>query len=332
VAENIEATARLIILDRVSRGSEGEFGETVRRGLTSTPRFLSSKFFYDALGSYLFEAICLLSEYYLTRAESEILSRYSQEIIDHIGGRIRLAELGSGSSTKSRYLVRALLKRQEKLHYQPIDISRTMLAESASQLLTEFPGLSITGIAGDYTTGIELAEPMQGERRLVLFLGSNVGNYDAPDARDLLRRVRRALAAGDALLIGADLRKDREILEAAYDDALGVTAAFNLNMLRRINIELEADFDPRKFRHRAIWNDAEGRMEMYLESRETQSVRITSLGLELDFAAGEMIHTENSYKYRLEDLSSLANDSGFRVSHTWFDEMKQFSCSLWLAS
>jgi dimethylhistidine N-methyltransferase len=207
-----------------------------------------------------------------------------------------------------------------------------MLAESSAALLSEFPGLSITGIAGDYTASLELTELAKGERRLALFLGSNIGNYDWNDAGALIRRLRTALSAGDAFLIGADLRKDRGVLEAAYDDALGVTAAFNLNMLRRINVELGAEFEPRKFRHRAIWNDSAGRMEMYLESREPQSVRIESLGLQLKFAAGEMIHTENSYKYRLEDLASLARETGFTVSHSWFDEKRQFSCSLWIAS
>lgn len=330
-AESSAGTARLIIHDRGAPGREGEFANAVHRGLTANPRFLASKFFYDALGSYLFEAICLLPEYYLTRAESEILSRYSPEIVAQIAGRIGLVELGSGSAVKSRYLIRALLERQEALHYQPIDISRTMLAESSAALLSDFPGLSITGIAGDYTANFELTELPEGERRLALFLGSNIGNYDSSDARGLIRRLRTSLSAGDALLIGADLRKDRVVLEAAYDDALGVTAAFNLNMLRRINVELAAEFDPRKFRHRAIWNDRAGRMEMYLESRESQSVRIETLGLQVDFAAGEMIHTENSYKYRLEDLASLASDTGFRVSRSWFDEKRQFSCNLWLA-
>lgn len=332
LAENIEATARLIIHDRVTPGREDEFSNTVRRGLTANPRFLASKFFYDPLGSYLFEAICLLPEYYLTRAESEILSRYAHEITEQVGGPIGLVELGSGSAVKSRYLIRALLARQEALHYQPIDISKTMLAESSAALLSEFPGLSITGIAGDYTTSLELTEAAQGERRLALFLGSNIGNYDGDDARTLIRRLRRALSSGDGFLIGADLRKDRAILEAAYDDALGVTAAFNLNLLRRINRELGGDFDPRKFRHVAIWNDSAGRMEMYLESRESQSARIEALGLEVDLAAGEMIHTENSYKYRMEDLASLAAETGFCVLRSWFDEKEQFSLSLWLAN
>jgi L-histidine Nalpha-methyltransferase len=332
LAEEKEVTARLVIHDRVAPGRENEFAEAVRTGFTSRPRFLATKFFYDALGSYLFEAICLLPEYYLTRAESEILGRYSHEIIDRVDGNIGLVELGSGSAVKARYLIRALLERQERLHYQPIDISKTMLAESSASLLGEFPGLSITGIAGDYTATLELTELQRGERRLALFLGSNIGNYDPTDARALIARLRAALAPGDALLIGADLRKDRDILEAAYDDSLGVTSAFNLNLLQRINRELGADFDVRKFRHRAIWNDAPGRMEMYLESLESQSVRIRSMGLRADFEAGELIHTENSYKYRLEDLATLAEETGFRVSHSWFDEKRQFSCNLWLTT
>lgn len=331
-AEDHEGTARLTIYDRVAPGRENEFSEYVKAGLGSRPRFLAPKFFYDPLGSYLFEAICLLPEYYLTRAESEILSQHSREIIDQIDGRVGLVELGSGSALKSRYLIHALIERQKTLHYQPIDISRTMLTESASALLSEFSGLSITAIAGDYTASLELTELPKGERRLVLFLGSNIGNYDPSDARGLLARLRAALERRDAFLIGADLRKEAGVLEAAYDDALGVTAAFNLNLLRRINEELGGRFDPREFRHRAIWNGDAGRIEMYLESRRAQTVPIESLGMRVDLAAGELIHTENSYKYRLEDLENLARETGFRISSSWFDEKRQFSCGLWFAS
>jgi dimethylhistidine N-methyltransferase len=327
-----EESTRIVIHDRVAPGREHEFADAVRAGLGSRPRSLAPKFFYDALGSYLFEAICLLPEYYLTRAEAEILGRYSREIIDQIDEPICLVELGSGSAIKSRYLIRALLERQETLHYQPIDISKTMLAESSSALLTEFPGLSITGIAGDYTASLDLTDLHPGERRLALFLGSNIGNYDASDARALLSRLRAALAPGDAFLIGADLRKETEVLEAAYDDALGVTAAFNLNLLQRINRELGGDFDPRKFRHVASFNTDAGRVEINLESREAQSVRIEDLGLSLEFEPGEMIHTENSYKYRLEDLARLAENTGFRVARSWFDEAQRFSCNLWFAA
>lgn len=325
------SSGRLVIIDSVARGREDEFANAVREGLTASPKHLAPKFFYDELGSHLFEAICLLPEYYLTRAESEILSRFAGEIVGRFHGAVSLVELGSGSAVKSRYLIRALLDRQARLHYQPIDISPTMLGESAAALLTEFAGLQITAIAADYTELLSLSSRSAGERRLALFLGSNVGNYDPAEARVLIARLRSALEPGDAFLIGADLRKSAAILEAAYDDSLGVTASFNLNVLQRINRELGGEFDLRLFAHRSRFNEMAGRIEMHLVSRTAQTVRIPPLNLTLDFAAGETIHTENSYKYELDDLSVLAAETGFRVAQSWFDGARQFSCSLWFA-
>ncbi len=325
-------SARLVILDRVAPQQEGDFASAIRNGLTASPKHLAPKYFYDALGSHLFEAICLLPDYYLTRAEAEILSRYAGEIIEQIKGTVMLVELGSGSSAKSRFLIRELVGRQGSLHYQPIDISPTMLAESSAALLSEFPGLRITAIAGDYTESLSLSEHSSDERRLVLFLGSNIGNYDPPAARALIARLRAALLPGDALLIGADLRKPAERLEAAYDDSLGLTAAFNLNLLLRINRELGGQFDLRSFAHRAKFNPVLGRVEMHLESRVAQDVEIAALDLTLHFTAGETIHTENSYKYQVEELAALAGETGFEVARSWFDAREQFSCNLWFAA
>ena len=324
-------SARFVIHDRVAPQRTDEFATDVRHGLTATPKRLLPKYFYDALGSHIFEVICLLPEYYLTRAESEILERSSAEMIEQVGANVSLVELGSGSAIKSRFLIRELLRRQGSLHYQPIDISRSILTESSAALLNEFAGLRITAIAGDYTHGLSLAERAPGERLLALFLGSNIGNYDPAEAAELIRSLRASLQVGDALLIGADLLKDRATLEAAYDDELGVTAAFNLNLLKRINRELGGHFDLSLFEHRATFIPESKRMSMHLMSKVAQKVKIAELGLTVRFEEGEAIHTENSYKYEIDDLAQLARTTGFAVARSWFDREHRFSCNLWFA-
>jgi dimethylhistidine N-methyltransferase len=308
------------------------FAEDVRRGLTSRPKRLFPKYFYDALGSALFEAICRLPEYYLTRAEDEILSRRADEIARAVAddSHVTLVEFGSGSSSKTRRVIDALLRRQADLLYVPIDISTAALESAARALLDTYPRLRVEAYAADYDTA--LARLRDGAasrgRTLALFLGSNVGNFDAGAAEQFLRKVRAALRVGDALLVGADLKKDARTLEEAYDDPLGVTAAFNLNLLARINRELGADFDPRAFRHVARYDERAGRVEMHIESLRAQTVRISALSLEINFAAGERVHTENSYKYDLPALDSLAARSGFARAETWLDDAARFSSSL----
>jgi L-histidine Nalpha-methyltransferase len=308
------------------------FAEDVRAGLTARPKTLPPKYFYDELGSYIFEAICHLPEYYLTRAEAEILARHAGEVVRRLPGRLSLVELGSGSSVKTRYLIEALLAAQGELRYQPIDISAAILEESARELLKSYPGLTVAAQAADYTQGLDLIGREPGERLLVLFLGSNVGNYDPAAARDLLGQVRRSLQPGDALLLGADLKKSPAVLEAAYDDAVGVTAAFNLNLLARINRELGGEFDLKQFAHRAVYNREAGRVEMHLVSRAAQRVFIRALPLTVEFAAGETVHTENSYKYDLTQLGETAAATGFRVGRVWLDAGERFGCHLWLAA
>lgn len=328
---------RLIIHDLASASTRTTFAEDVRLGLESRPRRLFPKYFYDELGSQLFEAICLLPEYYLTRAENEIIERYSAEIAAEVPGPKRLLELGSGSASKTRRLIEAILAEQGELLYIPIDISASALDTSSRVLLQAYPRLRINAFAGDYYSGLKaLAQsaPHEGTvgRTLALFLGSNIGNFDRDEARDFLRAVRLVLAPDDALLLGADLKKARADLEAAYDDALGVTAAFNLNLLSRINRELNADFDLRAFRHYARYDEEAGRVELYVESLRAQTVRLAKLGLELRFEEGERIHTENSYKYGMEDLSRLATETGFKLKRTWFDSMRRFSSNLFIAA
>ena len=316
-------------LEQTSR--ENAFAADVRTGLTARRKTLPPKYFYDELGSQLFEAICALPEYYLTRCETEILRQHAPAIAALLPRPTSIVELGSGSSIKTRFLLQALLARQETLLYQPIDISESMLSQSTRQLLLDYPRLRIQGQVGDYTTGLGRVEREQDGALLALFLGSNIGNYDPREAQQLLSNVRQSLRPGDLLLLGADLKKAPALLEAAYDDALGVTAAFNRNLLVRINRELAADFDLKKFAHRAHYNVEEGRVEMHLVSQEAQEVHLGNLKLSVQFQSGETIHTENSWKFDLEQLRTLAAQSGFTVMQTWLDQAGFFSCNLWQA-
>jgi dimethylhistidine N-methyltransferase len=304
-----------------------QFAEDVRRGLSATPKFLLPHYFYDALGSALFNAICELPEYYVTRAETEILTRHGAEIAAAFGEPARVVELGSGSARKSRLLIEAILARQDELEYIPVDVDAGMLESSSQRLLDEFPSLMIHAVRADFrdpaaTLG-DIVIPDPGARTIVLFLGSSIGNLDLDTAVTMLASLRTLLAPGDALFLGADLQKPREILEPAYDDPLGVTAAFNLNVLARINRELGGEFDIRSFAHRAFYNEAAGRIEMHLLSRRAQTVRIGDFTA--TFAEGESIHTENSHKYDEATLEALAARAGFRVARRWTDARGWFA-------
>ncbi|HLL15178.1 MAG TPA: L-histidine N(alpha)-methyltransferase [Pyrinomonadaceae bacterium] len=329
------ARLRLHRLD--TEDARAAFARDTSHGLTASPKQLFPKYFYDELGSLLFDAICLLPEYYLTRAENEILARRADEIIAAAASEdapLSLLELGSGSATKTRRIIEALLKRQNGLLYLPVDISASALEASAGALLQSYPALRIEAYASDYETALARLpgerEP-RGERLLALFLGSNIGNFDRDGARQFLLALRGVLRDGDALLLGADLKKDRATLEAAYDDALGLTAAFNLNQLVRLNREFDAGFDPRAFRHVALYNEAAGRVEIFIESRRAQVVHLPKLDLEISFAAGERVHTENSYKYDPEELDALAAHTGFACVRRWTDEAGRFSSNLFVA-
>ncbi len=325
---------RLIIHNLVREDARQRFADDVRAGLSSTPKHLYPKYFYDELGSQLFEAICLLPEYYLTRAENEILARHSDAIVSEASaGKVSVIEMGSGSALKTRLVIEALLRKQGELLYLPVDISASALETSSRVLLQSYPRLRIEAYAADYYDGLAaLAERPHDARTLALFLGSNVGNFDPEEARAFLSALRRVLAPGDALLLGADLRKSRRVLEAAYDDALGVTAAFNLNQLARINRELGGDFDLRAFGHQAIYNEELGRVEVYIESLRAQRVFVRALEMEIEFDEGERIHTESSHKYDLGGLSELAAATGYTRARTWLDEHEQFSSNLFIAT
>ena len=315
-------------------GTGTSFAEDVRQGLSAQPKFLSPKYFYDELGSRLFEAICALPEYYVARAEAEILSAHAGEIAAAFEGPVRLIELGSGDSKKTQSLIRAFLGRQEDLHYLPIDISPSAIQRSSGELLELFPELRITAFEGDYRQGLQAiaaSERPRREKTLAIFLGSTLGNLDPDDQLSLLRQVRTLLAPGDGFLLGVDRRKPVEILLPAYDDPLGVTAAFNLNLLVRINRELQGEFDIRKFRHLVRYDTARNRIEMHLVSPASQTVRIAGLDRTFDFAAGESIFTESSYKFDAQQLRLLATESGFIPAKAWSDSGRQFSASLLMA-
>lgn len=301
--------------------------DEVRSGLLSKPKRLPPTLFYDAAGSALFERITELPEYYPTRTERSILERHSDDMLQHAGAGLELVELGSGSSTKTHLLLQALLHRQPQGIYAPIDVSASALDQAKAALAATFPQLEVRPIHADYLEGLATVA-RDGTRHLVLFLGSTIGNFDPGDATAFLRSVREALRPGDALLIGMDLAKAPSILLPAYDDGLGITARFNLNVLARLNREWGADFRLETFRHVALWNELESRIEMHLESQAPQTVPLDALGLEISLEAGERIHTENSYKFRPGRGEAILQDAGWRLERTWTDDQCWFALHL----
>jgi L-histidine Nalpha-methyltransferase len=303
-------------------------GAEVYRGLTAKPKSLSPWLFYDEVGSLLFEAITKLPEYYLTRTERGIFARYADEILECAGYReLTMIELGAGTAAKTGLLLRAAVRRQGKVDYVPIDVSQSALTAAKEHIEADIPGVHVASRVADYTNGI--AEiPVNAHRRMVLYIGSSIGNFEPADAVKVLREVRRSLAPGDLLLLGVDHAKDRETLLRAYDDATGVTAALNKNLLVRINRELGANFNPRVFRHRARWNAERSRIEIYLASLIAQCVTIPALDLKVGFARGETIHTENSYKFTAESIGSILERAGFRITQSWTDEREWFGVYL----
>ena len=319
---------RLLLYAAPSRAAVASFADDVRGGLEGASKHLPPKYFYDELGSALFEAICYLPEYYLTRAEAEILEARAGEIAAALGGPIELVEFGSGSARKTRTIIGAALQRQARLEYHPIDISATALLDSATALVTEYERLHVTAYAGDYVELLASTRLRTSQRVLALFLGSNVGNYDPVQAVALLRAMSSAFKPGDALLLGADLKKDPRVLEPAYDDPTGVTAAFNKNLLGRINRELGGRFDLDAFGHEARYDAARGSVDSFLVARRGQVVPIEALGISVRLNVAETIHTESSYKFDGADIEQLAGGSGFRVERTWTDAGGRFSVSL----
>lgn len=304
------------------------FAEDVREGLAAPRKRLPSKYFYDALGSALFDAITLLPEYYLTRAETEILREWGWEMVRAIGNPVDFVELGSGSAIKTRILIEEALRAQNTLRYSPIDISEEALRASATGLVESYPSLEVIAYAGDYFSILQTDAIARPRRVLAMLMGSNIGNYEPHDGKELLLRIAAALKPGDALLLGADLKKDPAVLHAAYSDPAGVTSAFNLNLLARINRELGGHFDLGDFRHVAEYDEKAGCVRSFLQAVREVSVPIDALGTTVHFASGERVHTESSYKYSDEDIAGLAEETGFDFIRSWNDTQGQFSVNL----
>ncbi|MGB7479843.1 MAG: L-histidine N(alpha)-methyltransferase [Burkholderiaceae bacterium] len=287
-------------------------------GLAADRACVSPKYLYDALGSCLFEAICALPEYYPTRTEAAIFERCAAEIGACSGAGATLIDLGAGNCAKAARLFPVLRPR----HYVALDISADFLQEALARLQQRFPAIEMAGVGIDFSHSLALPDSVPAARRLFFYPGSSIGNFSPPQALEFLRRIRRAGGSDGGLLIGVDLVKPPALLEAAYDDALGVTAAFNLNLLRHLNLLLDADFDVRDWRHRAYFDADESRIEMHLEARTDVTVRWP--GGQRRFAEGERIHTENSYKYTPAGFAELLQQAGFGALHSWTDERGWF--------
>ena len=304
--------------------------EIVRDGLNRSPKQLPPWLFYDEAGSLLFEEITCLPEYYLTRLEREIFASHANEMVAAAadGQKLRLVELGAGSADKTRALLAAALEHQGEVAYLPVDVSATALEMACRRIEEELPGVATTPVVEDYTASWSVPEREAPGCELLMWIGSSIGNFEPDAAVELLRRIHETMRPGDGLLLGADLAPSESTefaegekrvpeLVAAYDDDAGVTAAFNRNLLVRLNRDLGAEFDPEKFAHRAVWNRDQSRMEMHLESLEEQSVWIEALEMNVTFTAGERLHTENSYKYTAEQVAGLMALAGFPVERHW---------------
>ncbi len=321
-----------MLVHAISNDTGYDFAADVRAGLTlAGQKELPSKYFYDDVGSALFEVICRLPEYGLTRADERLLRRHASDIVDRVAGPVAVAELGSGSGKKTRWLLEALCRRQRTSYY-PVEISRTALAMCEREL-SDIDSISIVGFEREYLDGLleVAAYRKKGEHLLVLFLGSTIGNFDRPAGIKFLSDVRRILEPGDSLLLGTDLEKPRRQLLDAYDDALGVTAAFNLNLLARINRELNGNFKLSQFRHVAKINEEARSVEMHLESLRRQTVKIPNARVSVQFEEGETIWTESSHKYSVDEICRMAPNAGFRCQSQWIDQQWPFAENLLIA-
>ncbi len=301
--------------------------EDVLHGLTKLPKTLSPKLFYDAAGSELFERITELSEYYPTATEREILRQYAPEIVQQTGDSNVIVELGAGSASKTTLVLDAFVKTREPITYYPVDVSAAALDFCSGRMREVLPTVHVVPKVLDFTHGMPQFRQIAG-RKLFLFIGSSIGNFEPLEAGLFLKQVRSSMNPGDALLLGTDMRKSPEVLIPAYDDSEGVTAAFNKNLLVRLNRDLNADFDLDSFAHRIIWNDELSRIEMHLESLRDQVVNVDALALSLEFRKGETIHTENSYKFTMPMIEAIASNGGFTIEHTWSDPKHWFTVHL----
>ena len=303
----------------------------VRRGLIRRPRSLSPWMFYDAEGSRLFERITTLPEYYPTRTERAIFARHADAIVaaahSDRSSPLRLVELGAGTAAKTVFLLEAALRISDDVSYLPVDVSSDALESACQNIACVLPEVCLQPVVQNYISHPLLLEPFDGAT-LGLYIGTSIGNFSPEEARMILRNLGSQLQPGDALLLGTDMVKDEPTLLAAYDDSDGITAAFNLNVLHRLNRELGANFDTSCFRHRALWNSTESRIEMHLESTQEQDVSIQHAELDLHFKRCETIHTENSYKFTDQGIRSLLEDAGFEIGRAWKDSLKWYTVTV----
>ena len=320
---------RLCYYESSKNKSEKTFVEDLSLSLNQKHKSIDPKFFYDKKGSKLFEDICKLPEYYLTRTEISILTQLQDKLPTYMNEEFRLVELGSGSSYKTRILISILENMHKQIEYFPIDISK-ILKESAVTLLDDYENLRMTGIIDTYESGLDFVKNYDNKKNLIVFLGSSFGNFDYKPGLRFLDKINSSMKDDDLFLIGLDLVKDKDVLEYAYNDSHGITAQFNLNVLSRINSELDSNFNVDKFAHHAVYNEAENRVEIYLRSLENQTVNITKAGIALKIKQNELIHTENSYKYTIPKIKEMFSSTGFRIRDMWFDE-KHYFCLILLS-
>jgi L-histidine N-alpha-methyltransferase len=303
------------------------FAQDVTIGLTAPQKWLPPKYFYDDRGSQLYEQICALPEYYLYRAELDILSTFACEIHAEIG-ELALVELGSGSAAKTRHLLNAYERAGREFHYCPVDISRGLILDTANRLLDEYTHIKIQAIHADFAQQPEVIQALELETKAIAFLGSTLGNFTPAESLQFLQRIAAILGPDDLLLLGIDLKKSPAVILPAYDDAQGVTAAFNMNMLHRINSELGGRFSPRNFQHIALYDAERGCIEMRLRSLIAQQVPIAKIGRTISFSKEETIHTESSYKYSANEIRDLAYQANFILRRVWFDAEQRFLVAL----
>ena len=324
---HFEISSRLRYFKPESAKAKKTFAEEITRSLNQKEKSINSKFFYDIRGSELFDEICNLPEYYLTRTETNLLKTIRNDLEKFLSDDMRLVELGSGSAVKTRLLLDVFTNIQNKTQYFPIDIS-DILQESSQKLLEDYETLSITGVIDTYEGGLEFVEQYDSKPNLIAFLGSSFGNFLPEFGFAFLQKISSIMKNNDLFFIGLDLVKDKEVLENAYDDSQGITASFNLNVLSRINDELDANFIPTQFAHHSLYNEKEQRIEMYLRSLESQKIKIKKADLQLDIQKDELIHTEHSHKYTIPQIKNIMHKAGFKIEKIWQDTNKPYAIFL----
>ena len=318
---------RLSYYEPSGNKSQKTFAQELSISIRQKQKAINPKFFYDQKGSQLFEKICVLPEYYLTRTEISILKQIDGKLQSYLDGNFRLVELGSGSSQKTRLLIDMLTRLQKHVEYFPIDISK-ILKTSSVALQSDYKKLHITGIIDNYENGLEFVKNYDDMKNLIIFLGSSFGNFDPENGIKFLQKINSSMKKGDLFLVGVDLVKDKDVLYQAYNDSQGITAQFNLNVLSRINSELGGNFDTSKFVHHVVYNENQNKIEIYLRSLSKQTVEIPNADLMLEIDEDELIHTENSHKYTISQIKQMFTMTGYQIKDMWNDDNRYYSLVL----